>query len=81
MHLLFAGEKLKSTQPFPHPELNPEEKRLFDIAIPVAPLTDLLHMKLNSLRPKDLIHIEILDDVALITVAVEGQLPQCCRSD
>src|ERR1035441_1429767 len=28
VHLLFVGEKSKSTQPFPHPELHPEEKRL-----------------------------------------------------
>ncbi len=76
VHLLFAGEKSKSTQQLPHPDLDPEEKRLFDISIPVAPLTDLLHMKLNSLRPKDLIHIETLDEVGLITVAVEGHLPQ-----
>ncbi len=75
VHLLFVGEKSKSTQPFPHPELQPEEKRLFDISIPVAPLKDILQMKLNSLRPKDLIHIEILDDVGLITPDVELQLP------
>jgi hypothetical protein len=59
----------------PHPELHPEEKHLFDIAIPVAPIADLLQMKLNSLRPKDLIHLEILDDVGLITPDLELQLP------
>ena len=32
-------------------------------------------MKLNSLRPKDLIHLEILDDVGLITPDLELQLP------
>lgn len=75
VHLLFVGEKSKSTQPFPHPELHPEEKRLFGIAIPVAPVRDLVHMKLNSLRPKDLIHLETLDDVGLITPALERELP------
>src|SRR5262249_41898755 len=78
IHLLFSGEKSKSTQPFPHPEIHPEEKHLIpllDFAIPVAPITDLLQMKLNSLRPKDLVHIETLDETGLITPAVEEQLP------
>ena len=76
VHLIFVGEKLKSTQPFPHPELHPEEKNLFGIATPVAPLKDLLQMKLNSLRPKDLLHLETLDEAGLITPDVERQLPQ-----
>jgi hypothetical protein len=72
--LLFVGEKSKSTQPLPHPELHPEEKHLLNLSVPVAPLKDLLQMKLSSLRPKDLIHIETLDDVGLITPALERHL-------
>jgi hypothetical protein len=75
VHLLFVGEKSKSTQPFPHPELHPELKSLFDIVVPVAPLKDLVHMKLNSLWPKDIIYLETLDDVGLITPALERKLP------
>jgi hypothetical protein len=71
IHLIFAGERSKSTQPLPHPALHPEDKRLFGITIPVAPLQDLLQMKLNSLRPKDIVHLETLDEVGLITPAVE----------
>jgi len=74
IHLLFVGEKSKSTQPLPHPELHPEEKHLLNLSVPVAPLKDLLQMKLSSLRPKDLIHIETLDDVGLITPALERHL-------
>src|SRR5205823_4210879 len=74
VHVLFVGEKSKSTQPFPHPQLDPEEKHLFGIHIPVAPLSDLLRMKLNSLGPKDLIDIETLDEVGLITGALEREL-------
>jgi hypothetical protein len=74
IHLIFAGEKSKSTQLSPHPALHPENKQLFDIAIPVAPLADLIRMKLNSLRPKDVIHLETLDDVGLITPAIEREL-------
>ena len=36
-------------------------------------------MKLNSLLPKDLIHIETLDDVGLITSAIERELPSVLR--
>ena len=75
VHLIFVGEKSKSTQPPGAPDLHPEEKDFLGIAVPVAPLRDLLQMKLNSLRPKDLVHLEILDEAGLITPALEGELP------
>lgn len=75
VHMVFAGEKSKSTQPVPHPQLQPEEKLAFDFAVPVAPLSDLVLMKLNSMRAKDLVHLEILDDAELITPAIERGLP------
>jgi len=76
---LFAGERSKSTQPLPHPEIHPEEKLLFDLNIPVAPLSDLLQMKLNAFRPRDLTHLEILDDLGLVTPAIEQGLPAILR--
>jgi len=79
VHLLFVGEKSKSTQPLPHPDLQPEEKDFLGITIPVAPLRDLLQMKLTSLRPKDLVHLEILDEAGLITTALEAGLPDILR--
>jgi len=36
-------------------------------------------MKLNSMRPKDLIHLETLDDLNLITPAIEQSLPEMLR--
>lgn len=75
IHLIFVGEKSKSTQPLPHPALHPEDKDLFGTTIPVARLLDLVQMKLNSLRPKDLIHLETLDEAGLITPTLEGGLP------
>ncbi len=74
VHLLFVGEKSKSTQPIPHPDLHPEEKDFLGIAVPVAPMRDLLQMKLSSFRPKDLVHLEILDEAGLITPTLEGEL-------
>src|SRR5260370_28260901 len=67
VHILFVGEKSKSTQSFPHPDLHPEEKHLFGLTVPVAPLKDLLQMKLTSFRPRDVAHLEILDELGLIT--------------
>jgi hypothetical protein len=75
IHLIFAGERSKSTQPSPHPEVQPEMKSLFGVLVPVAPLSDLLRMMLNSFRPKDLVHLEILDETGLITAEMEATLP------
>ena len=75
VHLIFAGERSKSTQPVPHPAIRAEVKDVFDLEVPVAPLGDLLQMKLNSLRTKDLVHLQFLDDAGLITPEFESQLP------
>ncbi len=80
VHLLFAGEKPKSSFPVLNPQLNPEEKDLFGFTIPVAPLINLLIFKLNSLRPKDLVHLEVLDEVGLITPEIESELPAELRN-
>ena len=80
IHLLFAGEKPKSSYPVSNPQLQPEEKALFGLTFPVAPLLDLLTLKLNSLRPKDLVHLEVLDEVGLITREMEDELPTELRS-
>jgi hypothetical protein len=75
VHLVFATEKSKSTQPTPHPRIQAEQKQVFEITVPVAPLADLVQMKLNSLRAKDRVHLEILDDAGLITLDIEHMLP------
>jgi hypothetical protein len=80
VHLLFAGEKPKSSYPVLNPQIRPEEKELFGFIIPVAPLIDLLILKLNSLRPKDLVHLEVLDEVGFITPEIESELPEELRS-
>lgn len=42
--------------------------------MPVAALADLVQMKLNSYRAKDLVHLEILASSGLITPEIERQL-------
>jgi hypothetical protein len=80
VHMLFVGEKPKSTYPVQNPDLNPEGKDLFGLTIPVAPLRDLLILKLNSLRPKDVVHLEVLDQVGFITLGLEQSLPAVLRA-
>lgn len=75
IHLVFSGERSKSTQPLPHPPVQPEMKSIFGLLVPVAPLSDLVRMKLTSFRPKDVAHLEILDETGLITASVEEALP------
>lgn len=75
VHLVFVGEKSKSTSPLPHPQINPEKKEVFGFVIPVAVLSDLVQMKLNSYRAKDLVHLQILDAARMITWGIEQHLP------
>lgn len=79
VHIMFAGERSKSTQPFPHPAVAPVSMSFFGMRVPVAPLADLLRMKLNSFRAKDQPHLELLDETGLITEAVEAELPEALR--
>jgi hypothetical protein len=43
--------------------------------IPVAPVADLIRMKLTSYRLKDRVHVQDLDSVGLISKEIEAQLP------
>ena len=79
VHIVFAGERSKSTQPLPHPEVAPVWMTFFEMRVPVAPLADLVRMKLTSFRAKDQPHLELLDETGLITGALEAQLPEVLR--
>ncbi len=76
VHFVFAGEKSKSTQAVVHPHVRPEEMPFFELQIPVAPLADLVKMKLSSLRAKDVVHLQILEDAGMITPEIEAGLPE-----
>jgi hypothetical protein len=79
VHMVFSGERSKSTQPLVHPEIRPEEREFFELHIPIAPLDDLVQMKLNSFRIKDLVHLQILDECGLISRKVEDSLEPALR--
>ena len=81
VHLLFVGEKARSSHPVPNPDIHPEAKHLpeFGLSVPVAALPELVQMKLNSFRPKDETHLEILDQCGLITPSIESALPDVLK--
>ena len=77
VHFLFVREKV-------HPE---DEVEVPDFSAPavtpqgvlLAPVADVLRMKLTSFRLRDKVHIQDLDGVGLITPEMEGGLPEGLR--
>ncbi len=71
VHLLFAGERVRSDDlevvPDSHPEHSPR-------GFMIATVADLVHMKLTSFRLKDQVHIQDLDQAGLITPEIEQTL-------
>lgn len=79
VHLVFAGERSRSDYLLPHPAVHAEHKELFGAVVPVAALDDLVRMKLNSFRAKDLVHLQTLDASGLLTPQLERQLPDALK--
>lgn len=71
VHVLFAGERVRSDDlevvPYSLPEQSPR-------GFMIAPVVDLVHMKLTSYRLKDQVHIQDLDHAGLITPEIEQSL-------
>ena len=76
VHILFASEKVVPEYAEPVPFSDP-------VAMPggilIAPVADLVRMKLTSFRLKDKVHIQDLDSVGLITPEIETVLPDLLR--
>jgi hypothetical protein len=73
VHLLFAGEKVKPTDPVPAPELAESER---GAAFQVLTLEALVRMKLVSNRDKDRTHIRDLIGVGLINSTWPEKFPE-----
>ncbi len=56
----------------------PEPDRTAE-GIAIAPVADLVRMKLTSFRLKDKLHIQDMDGAGLITGEIEASLPQELR--
>ncbi len=73
VHLLFLHEKVRAEYLEAVPASAPDKTQE---GILVAPVADLVRMKLTSYRLKDRVHIQDLDGVGLITPEIESQLPK-----
>jgi hypothetical protein len=73
VHLLFLNERVRPEYAEAVPASPPDKTRE---GILIAPVADLVRMKLTSFRLKDRVHIQDLDGVALISPEIEAQLPK-----
>lgn len=69
VHLVFAREKVRPHYVEPVPD-----------GVLLAPVADLVRMKLTSYRLKDRVHVQDLDAVGLITPEIEAQLSEPLRA-
>jgi hypothetical protein len=76
IHLIFTGEKVRPTDLAPIPSSTPVRTKE---GILIAPVADLVRMKLTSFRLKDKVHIQDMDGVGLITPEIEAELPEALR--
>jgi hypothetical protein len=73
VHLVFVGEKVRPEYSEAIPSSPPVATKE---GILIAPVTDLVHMKLTSFRLKDKVHIQDMDSVGLITPEIEAGLSE-----
>ena len=76
VHVVFIGEKVRPEYLEPIPGSQPVNRN----GILIAPVSDLLKMKLTSFRLKDKVHIQDLDSVGLITAEIEAGLTNPLRA-
>jgi hypothetical protein len=77
VHLVFINEKVRPEYAEPVPASPPVATRE---GVLLAPVADLVRMKLTSYRLKDRVHIQDLDGVGLITPEIEAQLTDFLKS-
>ncbi len=71
VHLIFTNEKVRPEYLEPVPASEPVATKE---GILIAPVVDLVRMKLTSFRLKDKVHIQDPDSVGLITPEIESSL-------
>lgn len=77
IHLIFVREKVRPEYLEPVPDFS--EPTVSSEGVLLAPVADLVRMKLTSFRMKDRVHIQDMDSVRLITPAIEAGLPEALR--
>ena len=78
IHMIFAHERVRPEYVDTVPGVtNPERTKKGFL---IAPVADLVRMKLTSFRLKDKVHIQDLDSVGLITPEIEAGLSEPLRA-
>jgi hypothetical protein len=77
VHMVFIREKVRPVDLSPIPDFSEPTKTVEGFLL--APVPDLLRMKLTSFRLKDKTHIVDMDSVGLITPEIEAGLPDAMR--
>jgi hypothetical protein len=72
-HLVFVREKVRPDYLEPVPDFSSPAVSAEGLLL--APVADLVRMKLTSYRLKDRVHLQDLDSVGLITPEIESGLP------
>ena len=72
VHVIFVGEKVRPEYVEPVPAFSPAVKTAEGVLL--APVSDLVRMKLTSFRLRDRVHIQDMDAAGLITADTEAQL-------
>lgn len=75
--MVFVGEKVRKEFVEAVPGFSRPAKTVEGALI--APVADLLRMKLTSFRLKDRVHIQDMEGVGLITPEIEAGLPDILR--
>ena len=73
VHVVFIGEKVRPGDLTAIPGSEPVRTAE---GIAIAPVADLVRMKLTSFRLKDKVHVQDMDSVGLITPEIEQGLPE-----
>jgi len=77
IHFVFVREKVRPDYVEPVPDFSAPTTT--EEGILLAPVADLVRMKLTSLRLKDKVHLLDMDSVGLITPKIEASLPETLR--
>jgi hypothetical protein len=78
VHLVFIREKVRPDYLEPVPDFSEPTRTAEGILL--APVADLVRMKLTSFRLKDKVHIQDMDSVGLITPEMVASLPEPLRA-
>lgn len=72
IYLTFAREKVRPEYTEPVPDISKPSRT--EEGTFIAPMADLVRMKLTSFRLKDQVHIQDMDSVGLIAPEIENSL-------